>query len=89
MQLQTIANNTQTQLAMLEKKYATPDRFKSTCGVIAIVAISAIMSAVFLNDAIQLVIYSFLDDTKGKNKVNTFSRRKPKKNKRPVYVNKR
>ena len=75
---------------MLEKKYATPDRFKSTCGVIAIVAISTIMSAVFLNDAIQLVMYLFLDgNSKKKNKAHSISKRKQKKYKKFVYVNKR
>ena len=56
-QLQQIANNTKLQLALLDQKFSAPDRFKSACGIIAIVAMSVLIGSVFVNDFIRLCIY--------------------------------
>ena len=58
-QLQTIANNTKQQLALLDIKFAAPDQFKSTCGVIAIAAISCLLGSVLFNDIVRLFYYAF------------------------------
>ena len=58
-QIETIANNTRTQLALLEKKYATPDKFKRLCGLIGIISISVLFGSVLINDFVNLLMFIF------------------------------
>ena len=63
-QIKQIANNTKVQIALLEKKYATSDQLKKTCGFIAIFFISFLIGLILLNDFVRLFMYLFLDDEK-------------------------
>ena len=69
MQIAQIANNTKAALALLNIKFATPDQFKSTCGIIGIMAICTVAFGIFLNDIVDLFIY-LLFDRKANDKKN-------------------